>query len=223
MDRKAVEGVKGWVDSSTALVSPHVQSTPIKNRKATIALILGSVVLILALLVAPQVISILQRQTTQTFKGSGVELTYPGDWHLVDTAKASYCKAFLSSCVMGIQLSDGTVILIYKTFFLPAITFDVADNISWSSFQAGLSSALPGKINLVSQDSITIDGQIASRRVFDVVPQTGSRVEPSSDLLVYTIKDFSSYTIATYTFSADAFSAHRADVDSIISSIHFTS
>ena len=160
----------------------------------------------------------------QTFKDNGIQLTYPGSWQLIDKKQYSPCNNLLINCVVVMQQSDGATIYITKSFIIPSLTFEEADAVFWASFQAGISGASPPeKVNLISQDRITVGSQTASRRIFDVASQSGNSPAHTYFLLVYVIKDWSSYIITAWTFNADSFSNRRPDIDNIINSFTFTS
>ncbi|MHB8625449.1 MAG: hypothetical protein ACYDEO_04530 [Aggregatilineales bacterium] len=156
----------------------------------------------------------------QTFNGGGVQMTYPGTWQLLDISQTATCKQTGYACVVAVGQPDRTNITVIQIPLQQALTMDTATATQlWQQYLTSSPTA-----NRTSNDMITIGGQPAVRWVFDT-PSQSTAVPGGHEYLVQVnvIKGLSLYTITAFATSADALTAHRADVDNIINSITFTS
>ena len=182
---------------------------------ALVGIISGITGLVLYVIFLVNSINIYQKlPEPQTFKGHGLLLIYPGSWQTIEMGQMPACKQSNVSCVLAVRQPDRTTVNIIQTMLAKADTIDGAQ--VWQQIQVAIPNA-----HRTSQETITVGGRPAGRVICDA---------PSSDvpgghgyfLVVEVANGLSPYTITAAAVSADALAAHRADIDSLISSISFT-
>lgn len=173
-------------------------------------------VILFVVFLSSSVNSFMKTLGPQSFKGNGLQLTYPGSWTSVETSQVSTCKQTGITCVFFVGQADGTNLNIIQTTLPQASPVDAAQ--IGQQIQASMPNA-----HQTSQDTLTIGGQPAVRFVFDAPSTVSGSSGHNYIVQVYVANGTSLYTITGLATSADALSSHRTDIDSIISSITFTS
>lgn len=162
------------------------------------------------------IVGIYQRSLQpQTFKGNGLQFTYPGSWQTIDMTQIQACKQAQISCVLLVGQPDKTTISIIQSPLVYAIRVDKA------LVQQHVQAIFPNA-HLTSQETVSVGGQPAGRVIFDA-PYAAAPGGYGYFLSVEVAKDLSLYSISARAVSAEALAAHRQDIDNIISSIVFTS
>jgi hypothetical protein len=153
----------------------------------------------------------------QTFSGSGIQLTYPGNWQPVDISQSTTCKQTGVTCVMALSPADGTSFNIIRTTLPQATTMDaVADVQLWQQYHSGAPTA-----TRTGDTLITVGGQPAVRWLMDL-PSTA--VASGHDYIdqVYVVNGTAFYTITGLAITQDTLTTYQPTIDGIVSSIKFT-
>jgi tetratricopeptide (TPR) repeat protein len=163
--------------------------------------------------------------TTQTFRGDGFIVSYPGEWFDVSDVVCPTVAQPGLECLWALAHSSGdrTNLNLNRVNLEQALTVEAFEQEGWAEFE----SMTPDIVS-ESRTDFEFGGRPAIKRYFSV-PASGSpegrahviQINVVKDL-ANVVKDLAAYTLTVWHAGVEALNQHQAEIEEIVTSFEFT-